>query len=100
MATATPAVTLDGATALADFTYTHEADDNVATLVGSSTVAGQPSFTLDFDDIKVLPSGEHEDPIDNLFEQHGGHILLVVVIILAFAIIVGYDRFVVRRRKA
>lgn len=100
IATATPAVSVHGSTLAAEHTFLHEADDDTATLTGSSTVPGQPSFTLDFDDIRVLPQGKHEDPLQNLLEQHGSHVALVAVIIIAFAAIVCYDRFVVRRRKA
>lgn len=100
MATATPAVSVHGSTLTAEYTFLHAAEDDTATLTGSSTVSGQPSFALDFDDIHVLPQGQHEDPLQNLLEQHGSHVALVAVIIIAFAAIVCYDRFVVRRRKA
>lgn len=99
MATTNVPVAAHGSTLTADYTFEREGDDFTATLVGSSSVSTQPSFSLDFDDIKVLPPGQHEDPISNLMEQHGAHVLLAVLILLAFAGIVAWDRLVVRRRE-
>lgn len=99
VATATVPVMAYGSTLYADYTFTQEGDNYTATLTGSSSVSSQPSFDLDFDDIKVLPKGQHEDPIANLLEQHGAHVLLVIVILLAFTGIVAWDRLVVRRVK-
>ncbi|HWU24187.1 MAG TPA: hypothetical protein VN086_00315 [Candidatus Paceibacterota bacterium] len=99
MATTTVPVMAHGSVLFAEYTFTQEGNDYTATLTGSSSANSQPSFDLDFDDIKVLPKGQHEDPIGNLFEQHGAHVLLVAIILLAFAGIVAWDRLVVRRVK-
>lgn len=98
MATATVPVIADGSTLRADYAFPKEGEDYTATLTGSSTVSSQPNFTLDFDDIFVYPPGQHEDPIENLLDQHLAHVILVILVILAFGAIVAWDRFVVKKR--
>ncbi len=87
---ATTTIQAESATLLANFIFPSEGE-YAAILTGHSTQADLPSFTLDFDDITVLPVGQHENPITSFFGEHGGHALVIFLVILAFIGVVVED---------
>jgi hypothetical protein len=94
MATTSAPVTADGMTLKAGFVFPVPGEDFTASLVGSSTVAGVPSFSFEFDDISVLPAGQHENPITSFFGEHGGHALVIFLVILGFIGVVIEDWYI------
>jgi hypothetical protein len=94
MATTSAPVTAEGNTIKAGFVFPVPGDDFTASLVGSSRVAGIPSFSFDYDDISVLPQGQHENPITSFFGEHGGHALVIFLVVLAFIGVVIEDWYI------
>ncbi|MDB4991888.1 MAG: hypothetical protein JWL75_133 [Parcubacteria group bacterium] len=95
MATSTVPVSIaDNGTLIAPFVFPEPGEDFTASLTASSTQASIPSFQFEYDDIRVLPAGQHENPITAFFGEHGGHFLVLVLIIVAFVGVVVWDRVI------
>lgn len=91
-------LSVSGMTAKAPYVFPHEGD-YVATLSGSSTVPGIPSFRLAYNDISALPAGEHQGFFAEFFGEHGGHALVTGLIALVFVSVVVWEKVEERRRK-
>jgi hypothetical protein len=97
-ATSSASVIGGGSTLKAPYTFPKQGD-YTATFTGSSTQPGVPNFSLVYDDIHVLPSGTHQNPIASFFGEHGGYALITGILILILIGAYVWDRFLLPRFK-
>jgi hypothetical protein len=89
-------VAADGSKLVAHHIFPH-AGGYTATLAGSPTRSVVAPFTLSYDDISVLPPGQHVNSIAGFFGEHGAHVLVTGLIILIFLGVVVWEKVTTSR---